>query len=76
MATTVVFSSTLPLTMTITTDQHMAEVKGNVTSGADVVPYDDIFTVHPVVINDTTGHSWNLASDDKKVPTSTVVYDY
>lgn len=76
MSTSVTFSETLPLTMTIVTDQHVSRVEGTVNVGTDTQPYDDTFATNPVVITDTTGHAWNLISDDKGVPTSTIIYGY
>lgn len=80
MTTTAAITATSPLAVTIVTDQHMLEIAGTltVTSGADVtpVPYDVKSIKNPVQLADSTGHLWTVVSDDKAVPTSTIVVRY
>jgi len=75
MATTIAFDTTKsPIQMIVTTDQHVGQLKGTVTVGSDTTPYQQNFTRNPVVINDSSGATWKLVSDDMGFPASKVVY--
>lgn len=75
MATTVAVDATKsPLQMTITTDQHVGQVKGTVQVGADSTPFQQNFVRNPITITDSSGATWKLVSDDLGFPTSKAVY--
>lgn len=79
MTTTVAITSTTPLQVTVTTDQHMIDLAGTITAtvGADVIPfqYNQKEILHPVDVADPA-HTWTLISDDQGVPTSKIVLGY
>jgi hypothetical protein len=80
MTTTAAVTSNNPLQVTVTTDQQMAEIKGNLTFviNNDTVPLnvDDKFIVHNLVVTDSTGHQWSVVSNDQGAPTSKIVLGY
>lgn len=75
MATTVSFDLTKsPAQMLVTTDQHTGQFKGIVQVGADSTPFQQNFARNPITINDSSGATWKLVSDDLGFPTSKAVY--